>query len=371
MSEIYQVAEIKQLIARSLKPLFYSIEELYALITVEGVVERVASYPSGTYLSLKDAQSPEVNITCLVAPNQKVDFELKRGLKIQVVGTVEMRTKKNNADYDEVILATQLFEVNKGEIAEMEAFRKELQELGYFENKTPIPEIAGKEEMKVGIISSADGVAFRDIENTIKAINFYKLELFPANLYSPEDVANSISEADQREYDLLIVSRGGGSRLDVFNQLPVLKAIKEAKKPVLVAVGHAQDSTLAEEVADYFTTTPTAAGEYLAQLYRAYEIQKKDESVAQREKHIEKLLKDATQAHSDERKLLTKQIEEQNALIKAMKNDKTDKDKLKRELDTLKRRLQSTETAKTTIRLTPGFILFCVAMLAAAYILLK
>ena len=94
MSTIYQVSEIKQLLARSLKPLFYQIEELFGMITLEGVVERVNNYPSGTYVSLKDPNHTDVTITCLVAPDIKIDFEIKAGLKIQAVGTVDLKRER-------------------------------------------------------------------------------------------------------------------------------------------------------------------------------------------------------------------------------------------------------------------------------------
>lgn len=368
MGGIYQVAELKQLISRSLKPMFYSITELHGFVTVEGVLERVSRYPSGIYLVLKDAETADVTINCQLAPERKIDFELKKGLKVQAVGTVEMRTRKNNADYGEVIQVTQLFEVGKGEAAEMEALRKELQEMGYFQDKKPMPRLNGV-PLKVCVISSVDGVAYRDIETPVKNANAdsFQLELFPANLYSPEDIAKSIGEADLRGYDMLIVSRGGGPRLDVFNQVPLLAAVKNANTPVLIAVGHAQDNTLAEEVADRHAATPTAAGEFLVQMHREYIAKKNEESVAAREKKMDSLIA----AHMSEQERLKKLISEQDSLLKAMTGDRAERDRLALELEGLKKRLQSAETAKKSLRLTPGFVLFCLAMLAAIYFILR
>lgn len=371
MSSIYQVAELKQLISRGLKPLFYQIEELYGMVTVEGVIDRVNSYPSGTYIALKDPQSTEVSITCLIAPRQKIDFELKAGLKIQSVGTIEMRPRKNNADHETVIMTNKLFDVSKGELTETEKLREELRKLGYFENKKPLPSIADKPEIEVCVISSADGVAFRDIESTLKTTPYFKLNLYPANLYSPEDVANSIEEADRGNHDILLVSRGGGNRLDVFDQLPVLTAIRNTKTPIIVAVGHAQDNTLADEVADQYAATPTAAGEYLAQLYKTYEIKKKEIELTEREKSLEKLVEKAVNDQAEERKKLLKQIEEQQAFIKALEKNVTTSEKYQKQIETLKNRLRDTENKKSTIRLTPGFILFCAAMLAVAYFIFR
>ncbi|MBS4020868.1 MAG: hypothetical protein KGZ79_00395 [Dethiobacter sp.] len=337
------------------------------MITIEGILERVNSYPSGTYLALKDPQSPEVSLTCLLPPSHKVDFELKQGLTIQATGTVEMRPKKNNADHETVIFVNQLFEINKGEITEMEAFRQQLRDRGFLENKKAMPEIAGKEELKICVISSVDGVAYRDIEHIVKPFPFFKMELYPTNLFSPEDVANSIIKADRRDNDLLVVSRGGGSRLEVFNQLPVLAAINGAKKPVLVAVGHAQDITLADEVADIHAPTPTAAGELLVQHYRANELAKKAKEMEKKEQQLEKILNRMTTAHAEEKNKLLKQMDEQSSLIKIMRSSVSEKELYEKELKALKRRLQSAEANRPRLVITPGFVVFGLTVLAAIY----
>jgi exodeoxyribonuclease VII large subunit len=365
VSTIYQVSEIKQLLARSLKPLFYQIEELFGMITLEGVVERVNNYPSGTYVSLKDPNHTDVTITCLVAPDIKIDFEIKAGLKIQAVGTVDLKTRKNSVDQETIVLVNQLYDVSEGQMTEVEKLREKLQKAGYFGDKKPLPSIAEHDSLKICIISSVDGVAYRDIENTIKDIPYYSLSLYPTNLYSPDDVARSIEEADSRgDYDILLISRGGGNRLDVFDNMVVLKAIKHCRTPTFVAVGHTQDRTLADEAADHYAATPTAAGEYLAQIYRMHELQKKDTELAEREKKLEKLAK-------QEKEQLEKQIKEQQAFIKALKKNIASSEKYEKEIKILKNRLRNAENQRTTIRLTPGFVVFCFAVLGLAYLILK
>lgn len=150
---------------------------------------------------------------------------------------------------------------------EFEKLKEKLSKEGLFreEHKKPIPKIP----KRVGIITAPTGAAIKDIISTI-ARRFPTTEtiLFPALVQGRDaapDIVRQIKEADSGKYDLdvLIVGRGGGSIEDLwaFNEEIVARAIYEAKTPIISAVGHEVDFTIADFVADLRAPTPTGAAE--------------------------------------------------------------------------------------------------------------
>lgn len=168
---------------------------------------------------------------------------------------------------------------------EFEKLKKKLALEGLFheQNKKPIPKIP----KRVGIITAPTGAAIRDIISTIKRrFPIVETILFPALVQGRDaafDIAKQIKEADSGAYDLdvLIVGRGGGSIEDLwaFNEEVVARAIYEARVPIISAVGHEIDYTIADFVADLRAPTPTGAAEMavptiteINQLLNSYEI---------------------------------------------------------------------------------------------------
>ena len=151
-------------------------------------------------------------------------------------------------------------------VADDTALRKELREAGYFDEslKKPIP----KFPRKIGVVTASTGAAIRDIVTTIKRRwPLCEIILFPSLVQgsqAPRNIVDQILLAD-REFDLdtLIVGRGGGSIEDLwaFNERIVAKAILSCETPVISAVGHETDFTIADYVADLRAATPTAAAE--------------------------------------------------------------------------------------------------------------
>lgn len=150
---------------------------------------------------------------------------------------------------------------------EFEKLKEKLSKEGLFNenHKKPIPKIP----KKVGIITAPTGAAIKDIISTIKRrFPICETILFPALVqgeYAAPDIVRQIKEADSGKYDLdvLIVGRGGGSIEDLwaFNEEIVARAIYDAKTPIISAVGHEIDFTIADFVADLRAPTPTGAAE--------------------------------------------------------------------------------------------------------------
>ena len=146
-----------------------------------------------------------------------------------------------------------------------EQLKKKLQEEGLFDEKykKPIPKIPNR----VGVVTAPTGAAIKDIISTIKRRwPLTEVYLFPALVQgedAKEDIVRQIKRADECNLDTLIVGRGGGSIEDLwaFNEEIVARAIFECKTPVISAVGHEIDFTIADFVADLRAPTPTGAAE--------------------------------------------------------------------------------------------------------------
>ncbi len=232
-------------------------------VYVRGEISNFKRYSSGhCYFSLKDEGSviPGVMFYGFAS---KLKFEPKNGMKVLVRGYVDVYKSRGNYQ----LYAQRITEDGLGELhIAFEQLKKELESKGYFDDdlKKPIP----KFPKKVGVVTAATGAAIRDIVTTIKRRwPLCEIILFPSlvqgNL-AANNIVRQIFVADNEfELDTLIVGRGGGSIEDLwaFNERIVAKAILACKTPVISAVGHEIDWTIADYVADKRAATPTAAAE--------------------------------------------------------------------------------------------------------------
>ena len=232
-------------------------------VYVRGEISNFKRYSSGhCYFSLKDEGSviPGVMFYGFAS---KLKFEPKNGMKVLVRGYVDVYKSRGNYQ----LYAQRIIEDGLGELhIAFEQLKKELESKGYFDDdlKKPIP----KFPKKVGVVTAATGAAIRDIVTTIKRRwPLCEIILFPSlvqgNL-AANNIVRQIFVADNEfELDTLIVGRGGGSIEDLwaFNERIVAKAILACKTPVISAVGHEIDWTIADYVADKRAATPTAAAE--------------------------------------------------------------------------------------------------------------
>ena len=232
-------------------------------VYVRGEISNFKRYSSGhCYFSLKDEGSviPGVMFYGFAS---KLKFEPENGMKVLVRGYVDVYKSRGNYQ----LYAQRITEDGLGELhIAFEQLKKELESKGYFDDdlKKPIP----KFPKKVGVVTAATGAAIRDIVTTIKRRwPLCEIILFPSlvqgNL-AANNIVRQIFVADNEfELDTLIVGRGGGSIEDLwaFNEMIVAKAILVCKTPVISAVGHEIDWTIADYVADKRAATPTAAAE--------------------------------------------------------------------------------------------------------------
>ena len=232
-------------------------------VYVRGEISNFKRYSSGhCYFSLKD-ESSVIPGVMFYGFASKLKFEPKNGMKVLVRGYVDVYKSRGNYQ----LYAQRIIEDGLGELhIAFEQLKKELESKGYFDDslKKPIP----KFPKKIGVVTAATGAAIRDIVTTIKRRwPLCEIILFPSLVQgklAPNNIVRQIYVADTEfDLDTLIVGRGGGSIEDLwaFNERIVAKAILSCETPVISAVGHEIDWTIADYVADKRAATPTAAAE--------------------------------------------------------------------------------------------------------------
>ena len=240
-------------------------------IGIKGEVSNCKYHSSGhIYFSLKDKTGV---IACVMfAGNRKgLNFSMKEGQKIIVFGTIGVYERDGKYQ----MYAKEITLDGMGDLYQKyEELKKNLEEMGMFSDiyKKPVPRYAGK----IGIVTAETGAAIQDIINISKRRNPYvKLYLYPAIVQGQEakySIVNGINCLDSMNLDVIIVGRGGGSIEDLwaFNEEIVARAIFECNTPVISAVGHETDTTIADWVADMRAPTPSAAAELAVFEYEAF-----------------------------------------------------------------------------------------------------
>lgn len=239
-------------------------------VYLTGQVSNFRKRPSHQYFSLKDDKAV-IQATMWAGQFKKLGFELEEGMKINVVGRVQLY--EPSGSYSIIIEKAEPDGI--GALAvQFEQLKKKLTEAGYFDarHKQALPQFV----KKIGVVTSPSGAVIRDIITTVsRRFPGVEILLFPTKVQgdgAAQEVAANIAAANQRDdLDLLIVGRGGGSIEDLwaFNEEIVVQAIFESRLPVISSVGHETDTTLADFVADSRAATPTAAAELVTPVTKA------------------------------------------------------------------------------------------------------
>lgn len=231
-------------------------------IYVKGEVSNCKYHTSGhIYFSLKDESG---TIACVMFAGHRsgLSFRLQEGQQVIVLGSVSVYERSGQYQ----LYAREIILDGAGALYEkFEALKKELAEMGMFarEYKQPIP----KYIHTLGVVTAPTGAAVRDIINIAGRRNPYvQIILYPAQVQgegAAESIVRGIRALEKKKVDVMIVGRGGGSIEDLwaFNEEPVARAIFECSVPVISAVGHETDTTIADFVADLRAPTPSAAAE--------------------------------------------------------------------------------------------------------------
>ena len=241
-------------------------------ISIKGEVSNCKYHSSGhIYFSLKDQTGTIAAVMFAGNRRNGLKFQMRDGDNVVVTGSVEVYERDGRYQ----LYAKEIVLDGVGALyLRFEALKKELEEMGMFapEYKQPIP----KYIRTLGIVTAPTGAAIRDIQNISRRRNPYiQLILYPALVQGDgavESIVNGIHALEQFGVDVMIVGRGGGSIEDLwaFNEELVARAIFECSVPVISAVGHETDTTIADYVADLRAPTPSAAAELAVFDYLQY-----------------------------------------------------------------------------------------------------
>lgn len=246
----------------------YMLNRIY----VKGEVSNCKYHTSGhIYFSLKDESG---TIACVMFAGQRggLAFHMREGQQVVVFGGISVYERSGSYQ----LYTREIRLDGEGVLYErFQALKQELGEMGMFapEYKKTIPSFV----KTVGIVTAPTGAAIRDIMNISSRRNpFIQLILYPALVQGEgavQSIVTGIQTLDAYGVDVMIVGRGGGSIEDLwaFNEEAVARAIFECETPVISAVGHETDTTIADYVADLRAPTPSAAAELAVYDYRLTE----------------------------------------------------------------------------------------------------
>ena len=257
MKTIYSVGQVNRYV-RNMFTQDYILKKIY----VKGEVSNCKYHPSGhIYFSLKDETGL---LSCVMFAGQRrgLAFRMKDGDRVVVGGAVDVYERDGRYQ----MYAREITLEGAGALYErFLALKAELEEMGMFapEYKQPIPRFI----QKLGVVTAPSGAAVQDIRNiSLRRNPYLQIILYPALVQgdgAADSIVRGIRMLDEAGVDTIIVGRGGGSIEDLwaFNEEKVARAIFECRTPIISAVGHETDFTIADFAADLRAPTPSAAAE--------------------------------------------------------------------------------------------------------------
>ena len=251
-----------------------ALEKNFASVWVEAeIVNFVAANSGHWYFTLHDGDS-QLRAACYVRNNNRIRFQPFDGLQVRVRGRLSVYQPKG--EYQMLVESLEPFGEGALKVA-FEQVKAKLAREGLFDEelKRELPFFPGR----VGVVTSPNGAAFHDVLNVLaRRTRTVHITLIPTRVQGEtagEEITNAIELANKfnreaagnEKIDVLIVGRGGGSSEDLwaFNEERVARAIRASKIPVISAVGHEIDFTIADFVADRRAPTPSAAAEIVAE----------------------------------------------------------------------------------------------------------
>ena len=265
MKNAYSVGQVNRYVKNMFTQDFF-LQKIY----VKGEVSNCKYHTSGhIYFSLKD-ETGTMSCVMFAGHRRGLAFSMKDGDKVIVGGSVDVYERDGRYQ----LYAKEITLEGAGALYERYlALKQELEEMGMFagEYKQPIPKFI----RRLGVVTAPTGAAVQDIRNISYRRNPYlQIILYPALVQgagAAESIVKGIRMLDGLNVDVIIIGRGGGSIEDLwaFNEEIVARAIFECRTPVISAVGHETDFTIADFVADLRAPTPSAAAELAVNDYRS------------------------------------------------------------------------------------------------------
>lgn len=240
------------------------LETSFSRVLVEGELSRITYHNSGhIYFTLKDAGAT-IRAVMFRGNASRLRFRLEEGMKVIIDAAITLYTPRGEYQLN----CFSIEPSGQGALAfAFEQLKNKLMQMGYFapERKKPLP----KFPKRVALITSATGAALQDMLRVAASryplVEFDVYDVLVQGENAAASIANAIAFADTKEYDAIVVGRGGGSMEDLwaFNEEIVATALYNARTPVISAVGHEIDTVISDFVADVRAATPSNAIELL------------------------------------------------------------------------------------------------------------
>lgn len=251
----YSVSEITNVVKEIL-------EQNLNTIWIQGEISNYSSPASGhIYFTLKD-ENNQIKTAFFGGKKKALGMELKDGTKVAVFGRLSIYGKRS--EYQ--IIAEEIQVIGVGDLlVEFEKLKKRLSAEGLFDSSRKV--FIPKYPEKIGIITSRTGAAIRDILNIISrrypAVDILIYPVMVQGEAAPAQIIQALRDMDTLGMDVIILTRGGGSMEDLwaFNDEKLAYAIADVETPLICAVGHEIDFTIADFVSDLRAPTPSAAAE--------------------------------------------------------------------------------------------------------------
>ncbi len=281
------------------------LEGAFGAVWVEGEVSGVKYHTSGhCYFNLKDARA-QINCTLWRSQVARMRFRIENGMQVIILGSLNVYPPRGTYSLN----VRRIEPRGRGDLqVALEQLKAKLKSEGLFdaEKKRPLPFLA----TRIGIVTSRTGAALQDMLNIVfRRYPNTEIVLSPARVQG-EGAAQEVAEAIERlnrygKVDVIIVGRGGGSIEDLwcFNEEVVARAIAASRIPIVSAVGHETDVTIADFVADVRAPTPSAAAELVTRDKR--ELQ---EAVRAREERLVNAMFSRLQSHRAELMALSERL---------------------------------------------------------------
>ena len=313
---IYSPAAVLNLFNNSI-----SLKQTQRMIQLRGVFQlgKGAFYNGAYYDSLRD-ESSDAQITLIVPA--LIRNELQPNKTVTINGFITRRVINNASRIDIQLTVTELVEQTTNKYSTEEIKRIEIQQekaaagfrdvAGFIKEK-----IINEQPFKIGVIIGKSAIIDSDIKHQLReSIAFYQLDFHRINLSSEAEIIQVLNELDNNT-DIVVVSRGGGENLEVFNKTAIAETAIGLKALLITAIGHKEDVTLLQKVADKAFITPSEFGQFLNDTYN-HTVEELQHSRAQLVEAVTKQLK---AGYEKEIENLKTQIQNLEALKKQRTGD--------------------------------------------------
>ncbi len=239
------------------------------VLEVKGEIRQPKISGGHMYMMMKDDTGM---ISCIIWKSKITDTikTLKDGDMITAKGTLDFYIPRGEIKF---IVNSIIKELNIGDMyAEFEKMKIEFKKLGYFDKKINCPRVINK----IAVLTSMNGAAIHDFIHTLESnkclVSCDKIDMIVQGSECPNNIVKYLQNNDMTKYDLVIITRGGGSIEDLwgFNDKKLIETIYNRNYPVLSAIGHRVDTTILDFTADISCATPTLAAQYIVDNNRKY-----------------------------------------------------------------------------------------------------